>query len=148
MRDTDENRFLHSYFESVPNDEMFFVATTNIVDGALIVDFTIQNTNNLSHTAYTMMQFQMNRVKLNDRLKQEINIFLMPYSNSLETVFSIRESANDVRDFLVKEVRVFSKNFGLNDWRTSLLFSLSNNNDFCGGGFRTVLPNGNEEDRK
>ncbi|HEB5079293.1 HNH endonuclease [Aeromonas caviae] len=148
IRDTDNNRFLHAYFEHIPNDEMFFIATTNIVDGALAVDFTIQNTEGLSERAYTMMQFQMDKVKLNDRLKKEINIFLMSYSNSLDTVFNIRENANDVHDFLVREVRTFSRNFGLNDWRTSLLFSLSNNHEFCDGGFRAVLPNANEDDEE
>ncbi|BDC82656.1 HNH endonuclease [Aeromonas hydrophila] len=144
IRDAGDNRFLHAYFEEIPDDEMFFIATTSIVDGALMVDFAIQRTDNLSLRAYSMMRFQMGKVELNDRLKKEINIFLMPYSDILETVYSVREDAADVRAFLAKTVRTFTYNFGLNDWRTALLFSLSNNNDFCEGGFRTVLPSDGE----
>lgn len=138
-RDAENNRFLHAYFESVPTDEMFFIAKTNIVDGALVVKFSIERTENLSMNAFLMMQFQMKKVRLNKRLKKEVNIFLMSYVNAIDTVYSIRDDARDVHDFLMKEVNTFTQRLGLNDWRTALLFSLSKNKCFCNGGFKTVF---------
>ncbi len=136
--DDGNNRFLHADFGSTPDNERFFVATTRIVDGALIVDFAIQKTENLSQPAYEMMHFQMNKVKLNDRLKKEVNIFLTPYSDMLEIFYSPMEDSARVSAFLAQSADTFTNSFGLNDWRTALLFSLSNNNEFCDGGFRTV----------
>ncbi|WP_429144221.1 HNH endonuclease [Aeromonas veronii] len=136
--DNGNNRFLHSYFAEVPDNENFLIAITTITNGALTVDFEIKKTKNLSQPTYEMMKFQMGKVKLNARLKKEINIFLAPYPDMLEMIYNTKADAAKVSTFLIKSAHTFKKNFGLNDWRIALLFSLSNNNDFCEGGFRTV----------
>ncbi|UBO72804.1 HNH endonuclease [Aeromonas rivuli] len=137
---TADERFLHAYFESVPSDERFFVADTSIEYGALIVTFSAIKTPGLSVPTLTMINFQMGKVNLNERLKAEVNIFLASYSNSIEGIYEVRENADDVKEFMLKESTTHAKRFGLNDWRTALVYSLANNIKFCRGGFRIVIP--------
>ncbi|WP_339014356.1 HNH endonuclease signature motif containing protein [Aeromonas popoffii] len=136
--DTDE-RFLHAYFDNVPSNERFFIADTSITNGALIVNFSAIKTPGITDEVLSMISFQINLVRLNARLKKEINIFLTAFIDVIEMTYDVQESSDDVKKLLNGAERTFTNKFGLNDWRSALLNSLSNNDRFCGGGVRIVF---------
>ena len=88
---------------------------------------------------YQKLCFQVGRLELNARYPAEINILLSSQKASLEMNYAPPGNAAQVAKLLKENALSYEKSFGLNDWRTALMHSLADNNDFCDGGFRNVL---------
>lgn len=134
-----DDSFIHVYYDIVPTDERFLIATTEITDDALQVNFDIEKYHGMSDDIYRMLKFQINRVKLNSRLKKEVNTFLCSHSISLDITYGESSNSEAVKELLLLNEQHFIKEMGLNDWRSSLLSSLANNERFCDGGFKKAL---------
>lgn len=132
-------QFVHVYYDEVPEDVQFLVAGTSLLNGALIVNYTVVHVDEMDGELYERINFQINRIQLNIRLKQEVNIFLFSFLVSLDGAYGGGGNAVTVAELLDSYAEYFSRKMGLNDWRTALLISLSNNEEFCDGGFRSCL---------
>ncbi|MDH6016129.1 HNH endonuclease [Vibrio splendidus] len=133
------DRFLHVYYDQVPTNERFFIANVNISNNEMSISFEVENIESLDDDLYKMMTFQSTRVNLDSRLMKEVNIFLMPFYVSMEALFDATSDPELIKQLLLKGEGKFNKKMGINDWRSSLLFSLANNYEFCNGGFKFVL---------
>lgn len=56
-------------------DGVFFVANTEMIDGALVIDFNINMIEGMTREVYDSLCFQNRVVNLNERLKMEANDF-------------------------------------------------------------------------
>lgn len=131
-----EERFTHVYFDDFP-DFPLLKANVELQNNALSVDFTIEK-NGISELLFKQLNFQIERINLNNRLKKECNIYLSSIGSIIENSFG-ENNAENLRDILISQSNENKKIFGLNDWRTAFLLSLSSCEDFCNGGFKEVL---------
>lgn len=135
----DQNkRFLHAYFNKAPTKNNFFKIKTEICNGKLDFDLKIIKTEDMSDTVYNCIEFQVERVSLKSRLLDEINIFLGSLYASFNMIFE-SSNADGLRKYLKYLVIDYEKRFGINDWRTALIDSLSDNIHFYNGGYKEVL---------
>lgn len=131
-----DERFVHVYYDDVPQDIQFFKATPEITSHGIKIEFSVEQVDGISDELFKKMKFQFERVNLNVRLQKEINIFLSSFALSLGDVYIGGDPAKSVKLFLERNHQKFEEDMGLNDWRTVLLYSLANSNAFCEGGFK------------
>lgn len=78
-----------------------------------------------------MLQFQLERLKLNDRYPRQINKFL----SEQRTAILMMKEPGQVHDalaiYLQRSATSLSHRFGRNDWRPVLLDALAANARFC-----------------
>ncbi|TNF01146.1 MAG: HNH endonuclease [Bacteroidetes bacterium] len=132
------NSFLHAYYENLP-DERFFFSDTEVVDGALVVNFRVEQIEEMTDEMVNSINFQMARVNLHNRLDKAVNMFLQNFVVSLEDAYGDDKSPERVKSVLIRNEERLARRLGKNDWRTSLLNSLANNEVFCDGGFISAL---------
>lgn len=133
-----EERFTHVYFDDFPSFPLL-IADVLIVNDALSIDFKISK-DGISELLFKQLTFQIQRINLNDRLKKECNIYLSSISSIIENAYGV-DNAESLKDLLISQSNENRKRFGLNDWRTVFVSSLANCEDFCNGGFKSILEN-------
>lgn len=133
------NSFLHVYYDQVPSEHRFFFANVQFVDNKLRIFFEIVNIDELSDDLYEMMTYQSARVDLNNRLLKEVNIFLTSFYVSMEPLYTATSDPELIKKLLLIGEKQYGQKMGINDWRSSLLYALAQNFEFCDGGFRNVL---------
>lgn len=132
-----EEHLINVYLEELPDTD-FFVAET-MVDpgmGALYVTFKPVETAGMSGELYARLQHHMEVFRLNDRYRAQVNIYLSSHQVAFENMFD-SQGEQGVRSYLQQNVD--KSPFGRNDWRTALMRGLSENDEFCSGGFRRAI---------
>lgn len=127
-------RFIHFYYDDIPENIQFFFAVTKIVNKALEVNFELRKVPELKTELFDQLSFQTERVALNDRLSKSINDFLSSFAFGIKDAFS---SGGEIatQKFLQGNAKQLQKQYGLNHWRSALLIDLAQNRDFYNGGF-------------
>ena len=131
-------RFLHPYLEELP-DVSFLRAVVSIEHGGLLVRYEIDPDSDLPGLVRERLAYQMLRLRLNERYACEINSYLTGHATALRWCFQ-SGGAEVVRSFLIEQAQVELDAFHRNHWRPRLLHALANHQEFCNGGFETVLP--------
>ena len=129
--------FIHVYYFDEP-DGVFFVANTEMIDGALVIDFNINMIEGMTREVYDSLCFQNRVVNLNERLKMEANDFLGGLYTSFEETYN-SAGQEGLRLFLKRTRDDYARRYGLNHWRRALIDSLSDNVEFLDAGFITAL---------
>lgn len=132
-------RFIHVYYDKIPQDVQFFCMKHLIVDRVLTFEFFVADIPELEPQLRQQMIFQIGRVNLNKRLKKEVNTLLSSLAIGLNMVYTSTKSAPAVQKFLLENSQFFRIKYGINDWRTVTLRTLSDCPIFCDGGFIKVL---------
>lgn len=118
---------IHPYFQPLPNVD-FLVAEVTFVGGALEVTFQIDPTH--VPAIADKLQFQLDRLKLNDRYPKQINKFL---SEQRTAILMFDDLGSELlSEFLIRSAADLANSFGRNDWRPALIRALSQNDQFCG----------------
>jgi hypothetical protein len=131
-------RFIHVYYDTVPDKKQFLNAEVSIKEDKLLIKYFVSKIPELSDLIYQQLAFQSKRVNLDKRLNKETNVFMLSFFFGMKEAFD-KKGSKAVKAFLKSNAKTFQKNLGLNSWRTVLLLSLSNNDEFCGGKFLDVL---------
>ncbi|MBB6305602.1 HNH endonuclease [Rhizobium leucaenae] len=118
---------IHAYFQELPDIE-FLRADVAFEQGALQVSYRI-DADPLDELLAAKLQFQLDRLKLNDRYKGQINKFLSEQRAAIRMFHEI--GAAVFSEYLVRCADSLGNSFGLNDWRPALLRALAANADFC-----------------
>lgn len=116
---------IHAYHQTLP-EAAFMRADVDFGGGALSVTFRIEATA-LTPELATMLQFQLDRLKLNDRYPRQINKFL---SEQRTAMLLFKEPAA-LTAYLFRSAKSLAQNFGRNDWRPALLEALAADDTFC-----------------
>ncbi|MBW0368274.1 HNH endonuclease [Ensifer adhaerens] len=118
---------IHAYFQNLPNVQ-FLRAEVTFEEGTLQVRYCIED-NVLDPALATKLQFQLDRLKLNDRYKGQVNKFLSEQRAAMLMFSEI--GAALFAEYLERSATSLGTSFGQNDWRPALLRALSENPDFC-----------------
>lgn len=118
---------IHAYFQQLPDAE-FLRADVSFEQSALQVGYRI-DTEFIDPELATKLQFQLHRLKLNERYKGQINKFL---SEQRVAMLMFREVGPVLfAEYLQRCANGLAASFGLNDWRPALLRALAATPDFC-----------------
>jgi hypothetical protein len=131
-------RFLHLYFENLPN-ERFLRVQVDTPNGGLIAEYGLDPAAELPAPLGARISYQLDRLRLNTRYAQEINSYLTSHTTALHMCFDALGNVG-VREYLNRQATVEFAQFHSNHWRPLLLLALANHEAFCAGGFRQLLP--------
>ena len=135
---TPAQRFVHAYLETLPSVR-FLRATALIENNGLVVEYDVDPGADLPDLLRERLEYQLQRLRLNERYACEINTYLISHTTALRLRFD-SNGAEGVRSFLKQQAETEFVYFHLNHWRPVLLLALSNHQDFCDGKFRDILP--------
>lgn len=133
-----EERFIHAYYDIIPEDEQFLFAVVWIQGKGLQCDLEIRKTPGLTDTMVKRLKFQIGRVNLQERIIRELFDFLMPLAFAIKEIYE-SGGAGIVKSFLTNTANQLKKTYGLNDWHPVIIDALADCNDFCEGGFYQCL---------
>lgn len=114
---------IHAYYQALP-EVTFFRADVTYGAGSLVVEFGI-NPAGVTPALVARLQFQLDRMKLNERHPDAINVFLFSLKPSLEWFRGKPGERNLLQDWLVHAANTYDRDFGLNHWRTAVLRGLA-----------------------
>jgi hypothetical protein len=134
----DDQRFIHPYFDEIP-DVQFLQANVDLQGGALRAEFGIVGIDGLDEDLRARLDYQLGRLKLNERFQRELNNYMSAHTAAMHIVYDAA-LAPGVSQFLATQARVEHERLHRNDWRVVLLRALSQHDVFCDGGFREVYP--------
>lgn len=120
---------IHAYFQALPG-AVFMRADVDITGGALDVTFRIELAA-LTPALAAMLQFQLVRLKLNDRYPRQINKFLSEQRTAMLLFKEFGLPPAELTAYLLRSGASLAENFGRNDWRPALLEALAANEVFC-----------------
>jgi hypothetical protein len=123
----------HIYYDEYLDND-YFIAVTKMIGNALVIKYEISK-DNITEEQFKILSLVFERINLNNRLLKETNTFLSSFSISIEEKFD-NFSQKGVKEYLLKLHQQFINDFGINNWRTALMKSLANCDDFCNGGFK------------
>ncbi len=118
---------IHPYFQVLP-DVDFLGADIDFSNGSLSVTFRILP-DGIDADLAQKLQFQITRLKLNERYRKQINIFLSSQKTGIIMMHAL--GPDSLKDFLRQSALSLARSFHRNDWRVALLQALSENEDFC-----------------
>ncbi|NDI98721.1 hypothetical protein GWA97_06505 [Flavobacterium sp. LaA7.5] len=128
--------YYNAYYQIFPK-KTFFIADINFIAPSLIIDFRIDSTD-LDEDLRDKLDFQFSRTKLNEKLIKEAHTFINDNKAAIEMVFE-GDNDNGVKNLFLKQHKDFLNSYGINYWKTSLVYSLSNCEPFCKGGFKSYF---------
>jgi hypothetical protein len=132
-------RFIHPYFQEFPAAPFFLAHAAFNEAGGLMVTFGVEQVAGMSGALFDRLTYQIGRLELTTRYRAEINIFLTSQEVALHDAYGPEGNAARLQDFIRRTAARLEVNFGVNDWRSSLMRALENSADFCNGGFVTAL---------
>jgi hypothetical protein len=118
---------IHAYFQTLP-DLDFLKADLAFEAGSLDVTFRI-DANFMDPVLAAKLQFQLDRLKLNERYAKQVNKFI---SEQRTAVLMFKEyGAGALSDYLHRCAASLVVSFHRNDWRVALLRALAEAPHFC-----------------
>lgn len=134
--DDDHKRFVHSYYENIPEDLQFLGAKVWIEGKGLQCELFIKKATGLDPNLYERLKNQISTVRLTQRVTNELFDFL----SSLDFEAVYQSGGKDAVILLLKSTsKRFYITYGLNHWRPLIVESLSECDQFCTGGFKECL---------
>lgn len=118
---------IHPYFQVLP-DLDFLMADVTFEGGSLSVQYRIDPAM-LAPDLAPKLQFQLDRLKLNQRYTAQINKFV---SEQRTGILMLRDlGADKVHEFLQRNAASLARSFHRNDWRAALMRALADVPGFC-----------------
>lgn len=118
---------IHAYFQTLPESD-FLKADLAFTEGVLTVQFCVDQ-NEVEPVLAEKLQFQLERLKLNDRYARQINKFI---SEQRVAILMCRKAGVDaLRSYFQQCERSLAQSFHRNDWRVALLRALAESDEFC-----------------
>jgi hypothetical protein len=90
----------------------------------------------LSDAFVANLNFQLLRLKLNERYPTQINTFLFGQRTGILQFVDTNPDPAALKNFLELSARNLEQDFGRNDWRAALFSGLAACDAFCNGGMR------------
>jgi hypothetical protein len=119
---------IHAYFEDLP-DDTFLVADANYAGGVLSISFVV-DVSKAPAPLCDRLSFQIERLKLDDRLVKSINIFMFALKPGLELLRGIPGSRSSIQTHLRMAASSFDLCFGKNHWKSAVVRALADCDPF------------------
>jgi len=133
-----DERFVHFYFDLLPDNFHFFDVTIKLIGSSLQFEFFIRNGKELDNDIYKKLVFQIDKLELNSRLRKYITKYLNALGPSIQTVYESSGKVG-VEKLLTSTANNIKKHDGINHWTYAVIFGLSKHQQFCDGGFYDPL---------
>lgn len=130
-------RYLHSYFDIIPKVEYLY-AKVDLSGGALTVEFSINSALVDDDSLIVNLQYQLDKLNINNRYMAEINKYLSSYAVPLHMLYT-STNAENVKNYLDIQARHEARATHAAHWRPTLLRALKAHAEFCDGGFYQIL---------
>ncbi len=114
---------IHAYFQDFPQST-FLVADVEYHAGKLVVTYSIDDTFLIAGLG-NRLTFQLDRLKLNERYFDPINIFLFSLKPALNMFRGKPDADELLKRFLTEAATTYDGDFGLNHWKAALMRGLS-----------------------
>lgn len=114
---------IHAYFQALPQ-ATFFKAEATYTAGTLEITFKIDNAELLVPLA-ERLSFQLERLKLNARYPDAINLFLFGLKPALEFFRRNPQERALLKTWLFKAGDTYDGDLGLNHWRAAVVRALA-----------------------
>lgn len=118
---------IHAYFQALPEVD-FLMADIVFLGGCLEVSFRI-DAGGLDSALAAKLQFQLDRLKLNDRYPKQINKFMNEQRTGILMFHEL--GAPLFSTYLERSAENLAKTFHRNDWRVALFRALAKDAEFC-----------------
>ena len=134
----DGTNLLHPYFEAFPADEMLR-AHVLVAKGSVTWHFTLSRFAGMNARAFVAIRNMFEVLELEDLYRQVSVVDVMDRVQSMAGQYEAGGSGQ-VREYLRREAESARMRGGNNYWKTAILLALAENDEFCNGGFRYLLP--------
>lgn len=113
----DKHKFVHPYYQTYPVGVRFFIASITVVDNIFVASFAIDDSA-IDGQLADLLRAQIKIAELEDRLRREVNRFIreIPLSALISD-----EVLNKYLEVILADTK---SDFGLNHWKTAVLFAL------------------------
>lgn len=132
------HRFIHPYFDQLPTTP-YLLALVAIDNGGLRCSIQVNPDAELPNALASRIHDQFEALELNKRYKREINIYVGTHAFNLHGLYP-NNGHDGVAQYLSLHAKYEAERFHANDWRAIVLQALSQDEEFCEGGFSTVFP--------
>jgi len=119
---------IHAYFQALP-DVTFLIAQATYADGSLTFTFSIDPAG-LPPALHARLEFQLDRLKINERHPDAINIFLFSQKTAFRLFKGKPGERDQLRQFLLDSACTLDGDLGLNHWRAAVLRGLAACDEF------------------
>ena len=133
----EKGRFLHPYFDILP-EKQFLFANLDFSQSSFSFDFYASISSADGSDFEKHLNYQIEKLNLVERYAREINLYLGSLAPSLWGSFNAKGPIG-VAKFLTAQADYETKRFHINDWHAVVLAALSENSEFCGGGFKKIF---------
>ncbi|MFJ8578501.1 HNH endonuclease [Micromonospora sp. NPDC093277] len=131
-------RFLHAYFDALPERSILRVKTH--VSDTVTLTYYINLEATVDELTLRNAAFHFEKLQLAPYYQAEATSELADRVEALDVYYGPDGDADLVRDYLTREASSIQSAKGLNHWKTALFSSLAADPDFCDGGFRLLMP--------
>lgn len=142
----DASRLIHAYYAVLP-ERTFLVADVTMLNGGLDVTYRIDE-HGIEEGLAQSLNFQLTRLKLNDRYPKQINKFLSEQRPGVRRILNQSNPPQLLREYLEYSASDLDESFGLNDWRAALLRGLAASEEFCTEGVHAYFTRRRPQDNR
>lgn len=138
---TPDNRFLHAYYDVLPDRERVLFARIEVSEDRVRVSFELAPAPSLSDSLFNVLRFHFHKLDLPHFYEQMALRQLPFHSRSCATLADgTMEGHQRVESYLCGLAEDAESTFGLHSWESALLRGLQCSKPFIEGGFRLVTP--------
>ena len=114
---------LHGYHQATP-PSTFLVAEVAYGEGSLEITFSIDDAT-VDPALAARLRFQLERLRLNERHPDAINVFLLGLKPSITFFRGMAQERELIGTWLAMAADTYDGDFGLNHWRAAVLRGLA-----------------------
>ena len=134
---TDVRRFLHPYYDDIPN-EKFLTIRMQINPREFIISFDVIQATGMSDDVFQHLKSHFDELLLASRYRKNALIHLRENRKYFLRTYGEDHNAPRLSAELLKTSEDFESDYGPNYWMSVLYRGLSENAEFCAGGFSTL----------
>lgn len=134
---TDVRRFVHPYFDVVP-EERFLAVAVDLSATSLGLTYRVEHIAGMPLAAYQQLESHFRLLELSDRYRLRSLITLRGQVLALQLRYGAGGNAEKVKTSLIEQADSLAHEFGVNHWGAVLYSALGANHEFCDGGFRVI----------
>ena len=133
---SDGGRFLHAFYDHLPEKVPALTAQIIVKDSGVVVDFEVNE--ELPSDCYAAVTYHFDKLDLAGYYADCASTELVEQLDSFWRMHAA-DGAEAVMDFAGMHAHWIRKKFGFHHWKAALYDAVERNEEFCAGGFQAFL---------
>lgn len=134
---TDVRKFLHPYFDFIPESD-FLMVQTRMEENALVLSYRLIRPTGVSIREFRILKSHFDELDLADRYRRMGLEHVGNQYPAFRRAYGAAKDAQRVAEKLTESAKDFEESLGQNYWLAKLYRALADNIAFCDGGFEVV----------